>query len=175
MQGGEMGDGIVHSQLVATNLALMQQPGAVVILDIAKAFDRSFLVSVIRRCGGSLGMCAWVELLLGNTVAAAVVRVRAAVTQCCWYAGFRQGCPLSPLPYLLVAEASARWLRADTALGISLASHRLVSAHHADDTKVYVPDLQEDTVKHLLERTFLFGQASGQYVIVIVITNQDST
>jgi hypothetical protein len=27
-----------------------------------------------------------------------------------------------------------------------------------------VPDLQEDTVKHLLKRTFLFGQASGQYV-----------
>jgi hypothetical protein len=27
-----------------------------------------------------------------------------------------------------------------------------------------MPDLQEDTVKHLLERTFLFGQASGQYV-----------
>jgi hypothetical protein len=57
-----------------------------------------------------------------------------------------------------------RWLQADTALGISLARHRLVSAHHADDTKVYVPDLQEDTVKHLLKRNFLFGQASGQYV-----------
>jgi hypothetical protein len=27
-----------------------------------------------------------------------------------------------------------------------------------------VPDLQEDTVKHLLDRIFLFGQASGQYV-----------
>jgi hypothetical protein len=87
-----------------------------------------------------------------------VVRGRAAIPQC-WYAGVRQGCPLSPLLYLFVAEASARWLRADTALGISLASHRLASAHHADDTKVYVPDLQEDTVKHLLERTFLFGQS----------------
>jgi hypothetical protein len=78
-------------------------------------------------------------------------------------AGVRHGFPLSPLLYLFVAEAAARWLRADTALGISLASHRLVSAHH-EDTKVYMPDLKEDTAKHLLERKFLFGQASGQYV-----------
>jgi hypothetical protein len=110
LPGREIGDGIFHSQLVATNLALMQQPGALVLLDIAKAFDtidRSFLVAIICRCGGSLGMCARVELLLGNTLAAAVVWGRAAVPQC-WYAGVRQGCPRSPLLYLFVAEASAR-------------------------------------------------------------------
>jgi hypothetical protein len=59
LPGREIGDGIFPSQLVATNLALMQQPGAVVLLDIAKAFDtidNSFLVAIIRRCGGSLGM-----------------------------------------------------------------------------------------------------------------------
>jgi hypothetical protein len=87
LPGREIGDGIFHSQLVASSLALMQQPGAVVLLDIAKAFDtidHPFLVAII--CRG--GMCAWVELLLGNTLAAAVVRGRAAVPQC-WYAGVR--------------------------------------------------------------------------------------
>jgi hypothetical protein len=43
----------------------------------------------------------------------------------------------------------------------SLTSHRLVSTHHADDTKVYMPDLQEDTVKHVLERSFSLVRLLG--------------
>jgi hypothetical protein len=68
------------------------------------------------------------------------------------------------LLYLFVAEASARWLRADCAVGILLAVRRIVSSHHADDTKVCLSDLQEGTVQHLLQRAHWFCQATGQFV-----------
>jgi hypothetical protein len=48
--------------------------------------------------------------------------------------------------------------------GRVLAGRRIVSSHHADDTKVYLPDLQEGTVQHLLQRAHRFGQAAGQFV-----------
>jgi hypothetical protein len=58
-----------------------------------------------------------------------------------------------PLLYLFVAEASARWLRADFAVGIMLAVRRIVNSHHADDTKVYLSDLQDTAVAaHVLLR-----------------------
>jgi hypothetical protein len=37
-------------------------------------------------------------------------------------------------------------------------------SHHADDTKVYLPDLQEGTVQHLLQGAHRFGQAAGRFV-----------
>jgi hypothetical protein len=54
-----LGDGISHTQLVAANLALSHRQGAVVLLNIAKAFDtigRTFLLSIIGRCSGGHGM-----------------------------------------------------------------------------------------------------------------------
>jgi hypothetical protein len=104
-----------------------------------------------------------IHLLLQHTPASVVVRCRAAAPVL-WLAGVRQGCPLSPLLYLFVATASARWLRADCALGIMLAGRRIVSSRHADDTKVYLPDLQEGTVQYLLQRAHRFGQAAGLFV-----------
>jgi hypothetical protein len=138
LPGREIGDGVFHTQLAAANLALLGPRGAVVLLDIAKAFDtidRAFLLATIERCGGGPGMRRCMHLLLQHTPASVVVRGRAAAPVL-WLASVRQGCPLSPLLYLYVAEASARWLRADCALGILLAGRRIVSSQHADDTKV---------------------------------------
>jgi hypothetical protein len=48
LPGREIGDGVFHTQLVAANLSLLGQRGAVVLLDIAKAFDtndRAFLLA----------------------------------------------------------------------------------------------------------------------------------
>jgi hypothetical protein len=118
------------AQLVAANLSLLGQCGAVVLLDIA-TIDRAFLLATIEHCGGGPGMRRWMHLLLQHTPASVVVRGRAAASVL-WLAGVRQGCPL----YLYVVEASARKLRAVCALGIMLAGRRIVSSHHADDTKV---------------------------------------
>jgi hypothetical protein len=124
LPGREIGDGAFHTQLVAANLSLLGQRGTVVLLDIAKAFDtidRAFLLAIVERCGGGPGMHRWIHLLLQHTPASVVVRGRAAAPVL-WLAGVRQGCPLSPLLYPFLAEASARWLRADCALGLMQAA-----------------------------------------------------
>ena len=89
--------------------------GAVVSLDQEKAFDRveiSFLMKVLERMGFGPSFRAWIRLLYTDVHSAVVVNGFVSesfpVTR-----GVRQGCPLSPLLYVLAMESLARAVRAD--------------------------------------------------------------
>jgi hypothetical protein len=119
LPGREIGNGVFHkyTQLVAAKLSLLGQSGAVVLLDIAKAFDtidRAFFLAIIERCGGGPSMRQGVRLLLQRTPTTVVVRGRAG-SPLLGQAGVRQGYPESPILHLFVAKVSARKLRADCA------------------------------------------------------------
>jgi hypothetical protein len=119
-----------------------------VILDIAKAYDtvdRSFLFRIMEAAGCGRPMLRWVQLLLSDTRAYTVVSGHVSQAQV-WQAGVRQGCPLSPLLYLFVAEALACWLMQIPELGVQVANQRPLSLHHADDTKVFLLSLQPEFV-----------------------------
>ena len=55
--------------------------------------------------------------------------------------GLRQGCPLSPLLYILVAETLANKIRSDSDIsGVSLGSKVLKLSHYADDMNFFLSD-----------------------------------
>ena len=161
-----IGDGIAVAQLLPAALSTQGMTGGVVLLDIAKAYDtvdRDFLLRAMATHGASPGMQRWVSLLLRDTCATAHVQGQASAEHV-WHAGVRQGCPLSPVLYLYVAEALACWLRASPELGVVVDGKRYVSTHFADDTKVFLSSLEAPRVDALLAHVQVFTDASGQAV-----------
>jgi hypothetical protein len=137
-----------------------------VILDIAKAYDaldRFFLFRIMAAAGCGRPMVRWVQVLLSDTRAYAIGHGHVSKAQT-WQAGVRQGCPLSQLLYLFVAEALACWLRQCTELGVLVANQRHVSLQHADETKVFLSSLQPELALSLVVRLDTFALASGQHI-----------
>ena len=89
-------------------------PPALLSLDQEKAFDRvywSFLRSTLYAFGFGQSFIGWFDLFYDNSCSP--VNVNGYVSSCCSLSrGVRQGCPLSPLLYILVAEVLACNIRA---------------------------------------------------------------
>ena len=166
LPGRQIGDNIRLAQLLPALLSAQQQQGAMVFLDVAKAYDtvdRGFLLASMEAHGADAGMLAWVRLLLSDTWAVAVANGGVSRRRR-WEAGVRQGCPLSPALYLFVGEALACWLREQPRLGVEGGGARVVSLHHADDTKVLLGDSEPATVQQLWVALDTFSRASGQRI-----------
>ena len=138
--------------------------GATIFVDISKAFDtvdRSFLLHSLRTLGASDGMLHWTSILLHETRASTTVQGCTSPPSL-WLAGVRQGCPLSPLLYLCVAQALSSWLRAQPGLGISMNGFRYVSTHHADDTQIHMAGFSPEHLSTLSSSLAIYSQATGQ-------------
>ena len=97
--------------------------GAVVALDYTKAFDtinKKFLVEVFKIAGFGPEFIQWVTVLMNGT--------ESCVSYCGWLSAFfpvdteiRQGCPFSPLAFVLAVELLAHKIRQSTEIkGISI-------------------------------------------------------
>lgn len=118
-------------------------PEVVVSLDAEKAFDRvewGFLYTVLSKFGLGKTFVDWVRLLYSSPRAS--VRTNDTVSPSFPLCrGTRQGCPLSPLLFVLAIEPLAIWLRSE-------ASFRGITRHntihkvslYADDLLLYVSD-----------------------------------
>lgn len=167
LAGRHIGDAILLCQLLPQLLAAEGTPAALVALDIAKAFDsvdRPFLLEALKVLGASDGMIAWVRLLLRDTQASVQANGYESSRRA-WLAGVRQGCPLSPVLYLIVGQALASWLRAHPQLGVVAGGERFVSSHLADDSNVFL-SLSAEAQATLLTALITFGEASGQKINV---------
>lgn len=166
LPGRRIDDTLAFSDLLPHILLAEEESGATIYLDVAKAFDtidRPFLYDIMREMGASEGMVAWAMILLHDTRASVSANgVESDLLQ--WHAGVRQGCPLSPLLYLFVAQALASWLRAQPLLGVTVAGVRYVSSHHADDTQVHMGDLSPAAMASLSAALDLFARATGQVI-----------
>ena len=125
------------SYLDASNLG-----GAVISLDQEKAFDRvdwGFMLSVLEKMNFGPSFQSWVNLLYTDIFSHVLVNGFTSeafrVTR-----GVRQGCPLSPLLYILVAETIASAVRKDLDIdGFLLPNGRTMKVfQYADDTSVLV-------------------------------------
>ena len=160
MPGRHIGDNILLNQLLP--MAVGPASSAVVVhVDYYKAYDtviRAFLFAVLQAFKVGDGFLNWVQLLLSDTGAHALVNGFLS-SKFTYTAGVRQGCPLSPQLYLCVAQAMLSFLK-QKGFGVKLAATTLTATQFADDAQVFLQSFAD--VPHFLATMDIFKQASGQ-------------
>lgn len=152
IKGRWIGDNVLFHLGMAEHLAAVQQPGAVIILDIEKAYDRTnrpWLYRVAETCGFAGGMQRWIRLLTSGTTSRVTVNGWLSssfpVTS-----GLPQGSPLSPLLWNLQLQpltARLKQLQREGRLQTPLLPNGMPSPpvyHHADDTKLTMQNADVD-------------------------------
>ena len=159
-----MGENVRLLQDVCCYAAHQAVPAALLSLDQEKAFDRvewPFLEKVLEQMDFGPSFRRWVSLLYTSVNSAVSVNGHLSdafpVSR-----GVRQGCPLSPLLYVLVAETMACSVRADARIdGFPLpCSNRWVKiCQYANDTTVLV--CSDDFLVALFQLFERYERASG--------------
>lgn len=138
-------------------------PAAAILLDTEKAFDSlewPFLSSILRRMGMPKGFIALVELLYSKPTA----RLRLNNTLSLPFQLHRgpcQGCPLSPLLFILAMDPLVRLLHDEHIhRGLQLNTGPLLTSLYADDVILYVRQPQQNLAP-LIREVSRFGLYSG--------------
>ncbi len=126
------------------------ETGAIIALDYAKAFDsvnKQFLCKVFNMFGFGRSFIQWVSTITENTVS--------CVSHCGWRtayfnvdSGIRQGCPFSPLAFILAVEILALKIRQNG----GVAGIRLPSINPNDHTSIKILQYADDTTLFLRDR-----------------------
>jgi exonuclease III len=138
------------------------EEAALLFLDQEKAFDRvshEFLYKVLEKFGFGGSFIHWIKLLYSN--ASTMININGFLTsKVLLKSGVRQGCPLSPLLYVLVIEILALQLRANlNIVGFSIQGERIISSHYADDAVIKIT--QNRCFKEVYKDLQDYEKASG--------------
>lgn len=144
---------------------------AILSLDQEKAFDKvshSFLWSVLEKLGFGPGFRAWIQLLYCEVFSQ--IRVNGFYSEPVeQLSGGRQGCPLSPLCYILSLEPLISQLRLTPSLtGVVMPGRGGIRAKvvaYADDITVFFLTTEKDFVVRG-EILNSFSEATGAKVKV---------
>ena len=164
----------VPGRYIGENVALLRDvvyyctsfdvPVALLSLDQEKAFDRvdwDFMRSTLSTMGFGRSFISWVNLFYNRVQSA--VNVNGYLSPFfCLTRGVRQGCPLSPLLYVLVSEVLAVNIRCNPRIsGLAIPGLPPLSpiSQYADDTSLILSS--DDAIKASLETYDLYERASG--------------
>ena len=153
---------------VMDNLNMDDKPGLLVSIDYSQAFDRiskELMITAFKMFGFGPDFIKWVQVLMTNTLS--------SISYCGWTSeyfqvdsGIRQGCPFSPLAFVVGIELLAIKLRNSKNIkGIKLGcsenpvSDLIKVALYADDVTLFLTDLQD--LKYSLEVIQEFSLFSG--------------
>ena len=166
-----IGDNVLAHLETVDYLRATGQPGSMVFLDLAKAFDRidrAWILRSLEALGAPACIPRWVQVLHGGTCA--TVAYNGWVTDPFPVSsGVFQGSPLSPILYIAASQPLAAYARSLAAQGlirpILLPSGRPapILHQHADDTTVHVRT-RADARLVLDGPITLFCRASGSLV-----------
>ena len=155
-------------QLIRDTLDMIcktDETGILITLDQEKAFDRvdhSFLMRVLSSFGFGPSFCKWFSLFYHNVFSRVICngRLSAPISL---ERGVRQGCPLSPLLYVLVSEVLSTQVRkCDEVVGFRLpgaAGLQFKISQYADDATIFVKT--ETSLFHVLRMVNKYERASG--------------
>ena len=169
--------GFIKNRFIGNNIRLIQDiieyveslnmEGVVLFLDFKKAFDTvewSFLFEVLAKFGFKHNFISWVKILYTN--------ICSSVINNGWRSNFfrvsrglRQGCPLSALLFLIVAEILSTAIRMSQVVkGIPIKVENNVIKHIkitqlADDTTLFLKNIHE--ISFSIKIIDEFGKHSG--------------
>ena len=163
--GRFIGENVAFFRDVVDFAAFSNSPVALLSLDQEKAFDRvewSFMRDTLLAMGFGPSFVGWVDLFYCDVQSCVYVNGHLS-SFFSLSRGVRQGCPLSPLLYVLVAEVLACNIRANPRIvGLSLpgsVSPLPVISQYADDTSFIVTS--DDSIKATFDTYSLFEKGSG--------------
>lgn len=141
------------------------EPGILVTLDQEKAFDRvdhDFLMRTLAKFGFGPTFCHWVGIFYNNVFSRIIVNGRLS---CPVFLerGVRQGCPLSPLLYVLISEVLSTQIRKCSDIeGFLLPGAgglQFKISQYADDSTNFLNS--EKSLCHLLQSVHKYELGSG--------------
>ena len=123
---------------------------SIITLDQEKAFDRvdrHFLLKALRKFGYGPNLIATIEAIYNNIEAQ--VKVNGSMSQSFLIErGVRQGCPLSMILYIILAEVTIENIRQNKNIkGITISQKEIKVSAFADDTTLYIGE--NNSFKHL--------------------------
>lgn len=150
---------IIHSKKETPDMAMIG-------LDALKAFDmveHTYLFEVLQRFGIGSYFLNWVKILYYDS-RASVLTNHIVSKQFPLSRGTRQGCPLSPLLFVLAIEPLAITIRNNPEItGINIEGIENKIALFADDVVVFLTNMKK-SVPALLKSIEIFGSFSGYRV-----------
>ena len=145
-------------------------PGIIIFLDFKKAFDNvchSFLLYLLRKLNFKETFITWIRTLYNNAVGRVMnngwISEKFVIGK-----GVRQGCPLSALLFILIAEVLACKLRQNNNItGISIQNvnqpnTQIKISQYADDTTVFVNSTNGLNIA--MDEINTFGNVAGPKV-----------
>ncbi|XP_042308406.1 ubiquitin-like-conjugating enzyme ATG10 isoform X1 [Sceloporus undulatus] len=132
-------------------------------LDFEKAFDSvnwDFLLAILKRIEIGSNFLNWVSKIYSNQTAQIRIN-REKTNKIKIKRGTRQGCPLSPLLFLLTIELLIKRVREKPDIqGVKLKNSKIKIRAFADDVAIIIEDLLNNATK-MIETIEEFGRLSG--------------
>ncbi|KAI3352271.1 hypothetical protein L3Q82_005173 [Scortum barcoo] len=140
------------------------QPVHMCFVDLEKAFDRvprGILWGVLHEYGVRGPLLRAVRSLYDRS--RSLVHALPAVSQTCFpvHVGLRQGCPLSPVLFIIFMDRISR--RSQGPEGVRFGNHRISSLLFADDVVLLLASSSQD-LQHVLERFAAECEAAGMRI-----------
>ena len=119
-------------------------PGILLFIDFEKAFDSidwEFMVKCLDVFGFGPSLKGWIETFYKN-ISSCVINNGICTSQFEIQRGVRQGDPMSPYLFIIVAEVLATAIRTTNIQGIKIGKEEFKFVQYADDLTVFVPDIE---------------------------------
>ena len=145
---------------------LKKRPGIILALDFQKAFDsisKQFMIGAFKKFGFGTDMLQWIKVVFADTKSNIIYNGWTSesfnVTN-----GIRQGCPFSPLAFIIGVELLAIRLRESKEIqGLNIDVQNIIKTLlYADDITVFLKDVND--VKATIAVLKEFSQISALYL-----------
>ena len=146
---------------LALNMIDYDPTGFMLLADIEKAFDKlewSYMFQALRYFNFGDELISWVKLLYADIYSCVVNNGHASeffkVTR-----GVRQGCPLSPLLFIICNEVMSNWIKGDNNVEGIMINHVEIKINmYADDTTFYVKNTKSlFRILHILDNLKIYS------------------